>query len=255
MRFQAERAHRTYDEALALLGDADRAAQKPGLMMANIYRTLLREIEDDDFAVLHQRISLTPLRKLWIAMQTQLARSLTMAAGSEPTGSDRRRRRRLGRARRGGRGDCAPARASRCSRWRPPPGGRARDVVWHGRVLDNGQHICIGAYVETLAPARTGRRRRGGDLRTDAARRCVDAEGQRPAHARAAAPLRGFRAGGRSAGAAGRGASASRCCGPRRAGSAPAFAARPARHVAAARGRLAGRGACRVHRAACASPR
>jgi phytoene synthase len=70
MRFQAERAHRTYDEALALLGDADRASQKPGLMMANIYRTLLREIEDEDFAVLHQRISLTPIRKLWIAMQT-----------------------------------------------------------------------------------------------------------------------------------------------------------------------------------------
>jgi hydroxysqualene dehydroxylase len=32
----------------------------------------------------------------------------------------------------------------------PAPGGRARDVVSHGRVLDNGQHICIGAYVETL---------------------------------------------------------------------------------------------------------
>jgi phytoene synthase len=70
MRFQAERAHRTYDEALALLGDADRKSQKPGLMMANIYRTLLREIEADGFAVLHQRISLTPIRKLWIAMQT-----------------------------------------------------------------------------------------------------------------------------------------------------------------------------------------
>jgi len=70
MRFQAERAHRTYDEALALLGEADRAAQKPGLMMANIYRSLLREIEADDFAVLHQRISLTPIRKLWIAMRT-----------------------------------------------------------------------------------------------------------------------------------------------------------------------------------------
>jgi phytoene synthase len=70
MRFQAERAHRTYDEALALLGDADRKAQKPGLMMANIYRTLLREIEADGFAVLHQRIALTPLRKLWIAMRT-----------------------------------------------------------------------------------------------------------------------------------------------------------------------------------------
>jgi phytoene synthase len=70
MRSQAERAHRTYDEAFALLGDTDRRAQKPGLMMANIYRSLLREIEADDFAVLHQRISLTPIRKLWIAMQT-----------------------------------------------------------------------------------------------------------------------------------------------------------------------------------------
>ena len=70
MRFQAERAHRTYDEAIALLPDDDRRAQKPGLMMANIYRELLREIEADDFAVLHQRISLTPIRKLWIAMRT-----------------------------------------------------------------------------------------------------------------------------------------------------------------------------------------
>jgi phytoene synthase len=70
MRFQAERAHRCYDEAVALLPEADRQAQKPGLMMANIYRTLLREIEGERFQVLHQRISLTPLRKLWIAMRT-----------------------------------------------------------------------------------------------------------------------------------------------------------------------------------------
>lgn len=70
MRFQAERAHRCYDEAIALLPEPDRAAQKPGLMMANIYRTLLREIEADGFQVLHQRTSLTPLRKLWIAMKT-----------------------------------------------------------------------------------------------------------------------------------------------------------------------------------------
>ena len=70
MRFQAERAHRTYDEALALLPAADARAQKPGLMMANIYRTLLREIEAAEFQVLHQRISLTPVRKLWIAMKT-----------------------------------------------------------------------------------------------------------------------------------------------------------------------------------------
>lgn len=70
MRFQAERAHALYDEALALLPEADRQAQKPGLMMAHIYRTLLREIEHEQFAVLHQRISLTPLRKLWLALRT-----------------------------------------------------------------------------------------------------------------------------------------------------------------------------------------
>ena len=70
MKFQAERAHRSYDEAFALLPDVDRRAQKPGVMMANIYRTLLREIEADGFQVLHQRTSLTPLRKLWIAMRT-----------------------------------------------------------------------------------------------------------------------------------------------------------------------------------------
>jgi len=71
MQFQASRAHQLYDEALALLPAADRRAQKPGLMMASIYRTLLREIEDEDFQVLHQRISLTPLRKLWLAWKVQ----------------------------------------------------------------------------------------------------------------------------------------------------------------------------------------
>ena len=72
MRFQAERAHATFDAALSLLPEADRVAQKPGLMMANIYRTLLREIESQDFQVLHQRTSLTPVRKLWIAAKTNL---------------------------------------------------------------------------------------------------------------------------------------------------------------------------------------
>ena len=69
MAFQAARAHRLYDEALALLPAQDARAQRPGLMMANIYRTLLREVEADNFQVLHQRTSLTPLRKLWIAMR------------------------------------------------------------------------------------------------------------------------------------------------------------------------------------------
>jgi phytoene synthase len=39
-------------------------------MMAAIYRTLLVEIERDNFHVLTQRISLTPLRKLWLAWKT-----------------------------------------------------------------------------------------------------------------------------------------------------------------------------------------
>jgi phytoene synthase len=71
MRFQAERAHGLYDEALALLPAEDRRAQKPGLMMASIYRALLREIEADNFQVLHQRINLTPLRKMWLAWKVQ----------------------------------------------------------------------------------------------------------------------------------------------------------------------------------------
>ena len=57
--------------ALALLPAADRRAQKPGLMMASIYRTLLDEVQAENFQVLHQRISLTPLRKLWLAWKMQ----------------------------------------------------------------------------------------------------------------------------------------------------------------------------------------
>ena len=71
MKFQATRAHQLYDEAFAMLPAADRRAQKPGLMMASIYRTLLREIERDNFQVLHQRVSLTPLRKFWLAWRVQ----------------------------------------------------------------------------------------------------------------------------------------------------------------------------------------
>ena len=70
MEFQYRRAVRTYDEALALLPAGDRPAQRPGLVMAAIYRTLLEEIRADGFRVLDRRTSLTPLRKLWIAWRT-----------------------------------------------------------------------------------------------------------------------------------------------------------------------------------------
>jgi phytoene synthase len=55
---------------MAALPVADRRAQRPGLIMAAIYATLLAEIERDGFRVLTQRTSLTPLRKLWIAWKT-----------------------------------------------------------------------------------------------------------------------------------------------------------------------------------------
>lgn len=71
MRYQIERALATYDEAIALLPAADRRAQKPGLMMTSIYRTLLREIAREPCLVLNQRIGLTPLRKFWLAWKVQ----------------------------------------------------------------------------------------------------------------------------------------------------------------------------------------
>ncbi|MDO9421215.1 MAG: presqualene diphosphate synthase HpnD [Herminiimonas sp.] len=70
MQFQAARAQKYYDEAFALLPKEDRRAQRPGLIMAAIYRAVLNEVEHDGFHVLNQRISLTPIRKLWLAWIT-----------------------------------------------------------------------------------------------------------------------------------------------------------------------------------------
>ncbi|MFZ9734422.1 MAG: presqualene diphosphate synthase HpnD [Burkholderiaceae bacterium] len=63
----AQKTHARYDKALDLLPRSERVAQRPGLVMAAVYRDLLRTLEASDFAVLHQRISLTPARKLWVA--------------------------------------------------------------------------------------------------------------------------------------------------------------------------------------------
>jgi phytoene synthase len=70
MRFQAQRARDVYREAIEMLPPSDRRTQRPGLIMAAIYSTMLDEIEASGFQVLHQRIALTPLRKLWIAWRT-----------------------------------------------------------------------------------------------------------------------------------------------------------------------------------------
>ncbi len=73
MRFQAERAEKYYAQAFAQLPAVDRKSQRPGLIMAAIYRTLLDEIRAENFQVLHQRIALTPVRKLWLAAKTWIA--------------------------------------------------------------------------------------------------------------------------------------------------------------------------------------
>ncbi len=70
MTEQIDRARQWYDGALRALPDADRRAQRPGLIMAGIYRALLDQIERDSEAVLKQRVALTPLRKFWIAWTT-----------------------------------------------------------------------------------------------------------------------------------------------------------------------------------------
>jgi phytoene synthase len=65
---QIERAESYYDRALRELPTEDRKSQRVGLMMAAIYRTLLREIKADGAQkVLNSRTSLGALRKFWLA--------------------------------------------------------------------------------------------------------------------------------------------------------------------------------------------
>ena len=70
MEFQIERAENYYTRAFAALPDEDRNKQRPGIVMAAIYQSLLTEIKQDGCHVLRQRVSLTPVRKLWIAWIT-----------------------------------------------------------------------------------------------------------------------------------------------------------------------------------------
>lgn len=71
MKYQIDRAEKYYQQALAQLPKIDRKRQRCGLVMAAIYRTTLEEIKHDGVThVLNQRLSLTPIRKLWLAWKT-----------------------------------------------------------------------------------------------------------------------------------------------------------------------------------------
>ena len=73
MGFQIARARSFYSQAMDKLPRADRSTQRAGLIMAAIYSRLLDEIEAAGCPVLGSRVSLTPLRKLWIAWRTWVA--------------------------------------------------------------------------------------------------------------------------------------------------------------------------------------
>ncbi len=71
IEYQIERAENYYDKALRELPAEDAKQQRTGLMMAAIYRTLLREIKRDSAEkVLTSRTSIPPFRKLMLALQT-----------------------------------------------------------------------------------------------------------------------------------------------------------------------------------------
>jgi phytoene synthase len=72
MQFQIERAQHYYDVALSELPAVDRKTQRTGLIMATIYRATLEEVVHTGCHVLRERVSLPPLRKLWLAFITWL---------------------------------------------------------------------------------------------------------------------------------------------------------------------------------------
>jgi len=72
MAFQIDRARGYYAQALAALPGEDRRNQRPGLMMAAIYRELLEVVAEEPGLVLTHRISLPPPRKLWLALKAWL---------------------------------------------------------------------------------------------------------------------------------------------------------------------------------------
>jgi phytoene synthase len=70
MRFQTARAKKFYVDAIHCLPPIDREKQQAGLIMANIYLTLLTKIENSNFDVFNNRYSMSTINKLWITWKT-----------------------------------------------------------------------------------------------------------------------------------------------------------------------------------------
>jgi phytoene synthase len=67
---QADRARAALRAAAAQLPPAERRTQAPSVILAALYQALLDELQLSGYRVLHQRIGLTPVRKLLIAWRT-----------------------------------------------------------------------------------------------------------------------------------------------------------------------------------------
>jgi phytoene synthase len=70
LKFQTERARKYYQKAMQSLPEKDRYSQRVGLIMSAIYAATLDQIEAEHFPVMEKRVSLSKLRKLWLAWQT-----------------------------------------------------------------------------------------------------------------------------------------------------------------------------------------
>lgn len=66
---QASRAKKYYAQAFHKLPEEDRFNQRTGLIMAEIYQSILNEIEGNDFKVLEHRIKLSTLKKIWLVFR------------------------------------------------------------------------------------------------------------------------------------------------------------------------------------------
>lgn len=67
MRFQASRARDALNTSLSGIPASERPTQRTLRALGALALAVLDEIERDGFQVLHQRLALTPIRKLWIA--------------------------------------------------------------------------------------------------------------------------------------------------------------------------------------------
>lgn len=70
--FQAERARNFYKKAISFLPICDRYKQRPGIIMAEIYFSLLNEIQKQDFAIFENSITLPAMKKIFIVSKTMI---------------------------------------------------------------------------------------------------------------------------------------------------------------------------------------